>query len=239
MSEIHALSGAYAINALDETEREQFDLHLAECAECRAEVASFGETAALLAETGPEAPPASLRAGVLGGIKNIRPLPPEAERVSPLRPGRRTLPTLVAAAVAVILLAVGAVAWHPWSTDTRSDLADRVVHAQDAVRATQSMPGGGKVVLVRSPSLQRAVLITDHVPPPTAGSAYQLWLQQPGKGMVSAGLVSDSSDTTVLTGDAATAKAAAITVEPATGSPRPTSQPLVTFPFSGSGQGST
>ena len=40
MSEIHALSGAYAVNALDDIERAQFERHLAECAECRAEVAS-------------------------------------------------------------------------------------------------------------------------------------------------------------------------------------------------------
>ncbi len=38
MSDIHALSGAYAVDALDDIERAQFERHLAECAECRAEV---------------------------------------------------------------------------------------------------------------------------------------------------------------------------------------------------------
>jgi hypothetical protein len=49
--------------------------------------------------------------------------------------------------------------------------------------------------------------------------------------MVSAGLMPDSTQPTVLTGDAATAKLAAITVEPETGSAHPTSDPIATFPF--------
>ena len=51
MSDIHALSGAYAVDALDDDERELFEQHLAVCPECRAEVRSFGETAALIAGT--------------------------------------------------------------------------------------------------------------------------------------------------------------------------------------------
>ncbi len=36
--DIHALSGAYAVDALDELERVQFEQHLAGCSACRAEV---------------------------------------------------------------------------------------------------------------------------------------------------------------------------------------------------------
>ena len=50
-SDIHALSGAYAIDALDDIERAQFERHLAECAECRDEVDSLREAAGLLVET--------------------------------------------------------------------------------------------------------------------------------------------------------------------------------------------
>ena len=42
--DIHALSGAYAVDAVDERERADFEQHLAACAECRAEVASFRAT---------------------------------------------------------------------------------------------------------------------------------------------------------------------------------------------------
>ena len=45
MTDVHALSGAYAVDALDDIERAAFERHLAACAECRAEVASLRETA--------------------------------------------------------------------------------------------------------------------------------------------------------------------------------------------------
>lgn len=239
MSDIHALSGAYALDALDDDERAGFEEHLAVCPECRAEVASFRETSALLSETEAVSPPASLRDGVLAGISQIRPLPPEIDsrldEVAVHRRARRArrggLPTLLVAAAAVVLLAVGVLAWHPWSNQV-TPLADQIQQAPDAVKVTEKLPGGaGELTLVRSASLKRAVMIGDHVPEPPAGKTYQLWFQQPGQGMVSAGLMPDSHQPTVLTGDAATAKVAAITVEPDTGSAHPTSPPIVVFPL--------
>ena len=136
MSDIHALSGAYAVDALDDHERTEFEEHLAVCAECRAEVASFRETGALIAETEAVDPPASLRDSVLSGISQIRPLPPEtsetpetletletpaaSEPADELAVRRRRLPTLLVAAAAVVLIAFGAVLWHPWQHDTTS-----------------------------------------------------------------------------------------------------------------------
>ena len=237
MSDIHALSGAYAVDALDDAERTQFEQHLAVCPECRAEVASFLETTAMLAEAEATAPPPSLREGVLSGIAQVRPLPPETTHRLPQHEGgsrrsllrRAFLPQLAAAAVALILLAVGAFAWHPWQHDQTS-LADRVLHAPDAVRIIQQLPGGrGELTLVRSSSLGHAVLVGHDVPAAGAGKTYQMWLQQPGKPMVSAGLMPDAEQPTVLTGDAATADAAAVSVEPETGSAHPTTKPIAVF----------
>ena len=239
MSDIHALSGAYAVDALDDDERAQFEQHLEVCPECRAEVRSFSETAALLAETGTETPPPSLRDSVLSGISSIRPLPPEAtDATAPAEPAsapatvparRRTYPLLVAASVALILVAVGALAWHPWSSSSSTDLAEQIMHAPDAVEVTEPVAGGGTLTLVSSASLKRAVLVGKDVPAPKAGTTYQMWLQQPGQGMVSAGLMPDAEHPTVLTGDAATAEAAAVSVEPETGSPQPTTEPIALF----------
>lgn len=258
MSDIHALSGAYAVDALDDAERTQFEQHLDTCPECRAEVQSFCETAATMAEASSETPPSSLRANLLTAIGTVRPLPPEvtdttvdvtpaetrvaasdaptpARHISTApRLARRWFPAMVAAAVAVILLAAGALVWQPWTGGGRTTVADQVLQAADAVRTTDALPGGGSVTLVRSPSLKRAVMVADHVPAPASGTVYQLWLQQPGTGMVSAGLMADTTTPTVLAGDAATAKAAAITVEPDTGSPQPTSPPIATFAFKAS-----
>lgn len=241
MSDIHALSGAYAVDALDDDERAEFEQHLAVCPECRAEVASLQETTALLAGAEAETPPRSLRNDVLAGISQVRPLPPEV--TSPVTQHgaeatprhRRRLPQLLAAAAAVVLLAAGALAWHPWQHDTTTSLADQILHAPDAERVIEKLPGDdGELTLVRSASLKRAVMIGDHVPEPPSGKTYQLWYQQPGQGMVSAGLMPDSREATVLTGDAATAKAAAITVEPETGSAHPTTDPIVVFPLKAS-----
>ena len=75
-SDIHALSGAYAVDGLDDLERARFERHLADCDDCRAEVASLSEAASLLAETTSTPPPAALRDRVLAEIDTVRPLPP-------------------------------------------------------------------------------------------------------------------------------------------------------------------
>ena len=79
MSDIHALSGAYAIDALDDIERAQFERHLAECAECRAEVESLREAGGMLAEAVSATPPAgSPRPGA--GRHRDRPPPSAGHR---------------------------------------------------------------------------------------------------------------------------------------------------------------
>ena len=56
-NDVHALSGAYAVDALDDTERVRFEEHLARCAECRAEVDSLRAAAAELSAGAEVAPP--------------------------------------------------------------------------------------------------------------------------------------------------------------------------------------
>jgi anti-sigma-K factor RskA len=245
--DIHALSGAYAVDALDDPERVQFERHLAQCADCRAEVQSFRETTAIMteAETDP-APPASLRASVLAGISQVRPFPPETAAVQTAGPvatvvtlRRRTLPMLVAAAAVLVLITAGAFAWHPW-TSGQTTLADQVLHAPDAVKITEKIPGGhGELTLVRSASLKRAVMVGEDVPEPPSGKTYQLWLQEPGQGMVSAGLMPDSHQATLLSGDPTMATAAAVSVEPAGGSKKPTTQPVALFTLGSGSSGSS
>jgi anti-sigma-K factor RskA len=76
---LHALSGAYVVDALDDDERAAFERHLPRCLDCQHEVASLREAAALMADTAATTPPPDLRDSVLAGIRNIRPLPPETE----------------------------------------------------------------------------------------------------------------------------------------------------------------
>jgi anti-sigma-K factor RskA len=74
--DIHALSGAYAVDALDDAERARFERHLAGCTACQAEVESLFAAASELSVLTEATPPASLRAKVLGDIATVRPLPP-------------------------------------------------------------------------------------------------------------------------------------------------------------------
>ena len=231
MSDIHKLSGAYALDALDDLERARFEQHLATCEDCRAEVAELRETAALLAETTATAPPASLRESVLAGISQVRPLPPETQREEPT--GRRWFPLLVAAAL-VIIAGLGAVAWQPWQSDEpRLTAAEQELGAADAEEVFLDLGEAGRATVVRSKAMDRAVIVTEDMVAAPEGKDYELWFQTPTEEMVPAGLMPDSADqTVVLDGSAADALAVGITVEPDGGSEKPTSDPIALFDFS-------
>jgi anti-sigma-K factor RskA len=232
-SDIHALSGAYAVDALDDIERAQFERHLAECEACRAEVRSLREATALLAEAVQQQPPAGLRDRVLAGIDTVRPLPPVPVVPVPEERRRRRFPALVAAAaVAAVLGLGGVVAWQPWDEDTSltPSATDQVLAAPDAESWEQRMDDGAKVTLTRSERLNKAVVTAEGMPELTDEQVYELWLLHDGV-MVPAGLMDDESGTLLLEGDPSTAQAAGITVEPAGGSESPTSPPIMTFEF--------
>lgn len=250
MSDIHALSGAYAMDALDDLERAEFKRHISQCPECAAEVDSLRETAALLAETTAVAPPPELRDRLLAQIKTVRPLPPlspgqpaadaarTAEQTVPVsesgrRPGRPWLRGLVAAAAVVAALGAGGAVWQPWNNDTTQTVSatDRVLNAPDAFKDTRQVPGGGEVTVVASKSLNKVVVITKGLPALGEGEIYEMWLQDAEQGMVPAGLMSASDATVVLDGNVANAVGAGITVEPSGGSHVPTSDPVVLFDF--------
>ncbi|NYD40158.1 anti-sigma factor [Nocardioides panaciterrulae] len=235
MSDMHALSGAYAVDALDELEQARFERHLAECAVCRAEVDELREAAALMAETSALEPDPALRVRVLSEIATVRPLPPHTGAAGPSAPHRRRwLAPLAAAAAVVAALGVGGTVWHPWTDDSsqaQPSAIQRVLRAADAQRVTKTVDGDGEATLVRSRSMNEAVLLTKNMPAPPAGKVYELWLQDPDKGMVPAGLMPDGATSVLLSGDAADAIGAGITVEPPGGSTVPTSDPVLLFRF--------
>jgi anti-sigma factor RsiW len=79
MSEIHGATGSYVLNALDPSELDEFEAHLAVCPTCSQEVVEFCETAAelsLLATIA--APPPALKGSIMSAISGVRVLPPDA-----------------------------------------------------------------------------------------------------------------------------------------------------------------
>lgn len=230
MNDIHRLSGAYALNAVDEFERAQFERHLAECEDCRIEVASLRETAALLAESAAVTPPPSLRDSVLAGISHVRPLPPIVEP-SPRRAA--WFPFLVAASILAVL-GVGISVWQPWSAPDEPELSatELVLAAPDARSVRVDLGEAGRATVTRSVELGQAVITTEDMVSAPDGKVYELWLQSSEGEMLPAGLMPDETDQTMLLeGDAADATAAGITIEPDGGSPAPTSDPIALFDF--------
>lgn len=235
---VHALSGAYVVDALDDAEREEFEAHLPGCSDCQAEVASLREAAALMAEDAVQAPPPQLRDNVLASIHTVRQLPPETTpgTVVPLR-RRRSRVALAAAAAAVVAAAgIGLAVEQPWrdESSTRTlTAADRVLAAADARRVSLDFEDGASATVVHSAREGRAVLLTDDMPAPPPGKTFELWLQDGAGAMHPAGLMDTPGDNKVLLdGDASAATGVGITVEPDGGSEQPTSDPIALFDLS-------
>ncbi len=163
MSDIHALSGAYAVDAVDDIERASFERHLAGCPSCRAEVESLRAASAALADDATTTPPPALRDAVLRDISRVRPLPPITVGGPVHR--RKWFPALVAAVV-LALVGVGGAVWQPWRDDSSVtvSVADQVLQDPAAQRFTKDLGGGVTATVVRSAKLNRAVIVTENMP---------------------------------------------------------------------------
>lgn len=233
-ADVHALAAAYALDALDEAERVEFEAHLASCASCRAELADFVEVVGGLADATGVAAPGHLRERVLAQLDGAEQVPapssPIEDRghrapVVDLTERRRKLSVanmLTAAAAAVILL-VGAIAIA--GQRGGSDYDD-VASAPDAVIA-QLAGDGGSVDMAYSAELDRVALRSREVDDLEPGLRYALWAISDGTPIL-AGLfdADDGSIDDAVELDDVDAEAWGITVEPETGSDAPTGEIL-------------
>lgn len=236
--DVHALSGAYVLDALDPDERAHFEAHLRRCPACQEEVAGFREVTVDLAAETASAPPPALREGILSAIKHERQLPPLTPVVTTPDPAPRSWRSLwrrpagltLVAAVTVLVLAVTVSLWQSWIDDADNDspsVAEQVLAADDAIRVSHDLPGGAQATVVVSRSLGKGIVETHDMPSASSGHVYQLWLQNPEGLMEPAGLMPDEPAVTLpLDGDLSKATAVGITVEPDGGSPEPTTDPV-------------
>lgn len=227
-TDLHSLLAPYVLDALDPDERNQFEAHLAQCPDCRAELGGFQATATRLAEAESQAPPAALRQRLLGSIGSVPQERPVVTALSRHGGLRRRLPQAVAAA-ALVLAAAGAGGYL-----VERDRADEqrqqnvaittVLGAADATTTSQSLPGGGTIRLVTSTSRDAAVVVADGLPALDDDKVYQVWLIKRS--------VPESQGTFARSGamvmkDLAAADQVAVTVEPDGGSEKPTTAPIV------------
>jgi anti-sigma factor RsiW len=68
----HALAGAYALNAVEEAERTEFERHLAGCPLCTVDVPAFREVIAVLARSAATDPPEDLLDRTLTQARSVR-----------------------------------------------------------------------------------------------------------------------------------------------------------------------
>jgi anti-sigma-K factor RskA len=197
----HDLTAAYALDALDRDEAEAYERHLAQCEECREQLAELNETATSLAfgAVAP-APPARLRASILDAAAA------ERTNVVPLLRRRWVSRGLAVAAAAAACIVVGL-----------------------AVSLSQSGHTRSFALMVNSN--RTATLHLDGLSAAPSGKTYEAWVIPAGGSPRPAGLFPVGENTTVhLRGTVPHNAVVAVTVEPAGGSSHPTSTPFFTSP---------
>ena len=198
--DLHDLTAAYALDALDGDEVEAYERHLSQCEKCRAELAELNETAAALAfgAVAP-APPARLRAAI------IETAAAERSNVVPVLRRRWVARGLAVAAAAAACIVVGlAVAL------TRS--------SQPRVVSMSFSRGANGTATVRFAGL--AAVSRD--------KTYELWVIPRNKAPRPAGLFRDGTSKTIRLKVAVPQGATvAVTIERAGGTRAPTTTPIV------------
>jgi len=244
--ELNVLAGAYALDALDDGEREVFEQHLRTCAECAQEVRGLREAAAELSQLSQVSPPPRLRSAVLGAVTHSRPLPPLADpvhgeagehgehgehgTVRPLRRARsQSLWQGLAAACALIAVAVSVWGYSEHrqaqrAASARSSVVQSLLDAPD-VRATTTAMKQGEGTLIYSRKERRLVLIGRGMPPLPGNQTYQLWLMTETGAPISGGVFRPDQAGNVevpASGNLDGVDQMGVSVEPAGGSAQPT-----------------
>ena len=226
-ADLHTLTGAYAADALDPAERDEFELHLQECADCRQEVAELRATAARLAGASFEMPAAALRDRVLSEVGRTRQEPPRLDRrigqPEPQRSWWAQPASLAAAFFLVAALGLGALAGVQWQRADRAEQrADRIAAVAtdpDRVETSADAAAGGSGTVIAADDV--AVFRTEGLPELPADRAYQLWLIN-DEGATSVGVLGRGGDLEEVMDDVSGADSVGLTVEPASGSEQPT-----------------
>lgn len=109
---------------------------------------------------------------------------------------------------------------------------EQVQGADDGMRVTTPVPGGGEATLNWSARLGQAVLITEGMTAPDGGGSYELWLLRDGAAISAGVFVPEEGLSAVpIVGVLAPGDTVIVTEEPSGGSPTgaPGSEPLLTF----------
>jgi hypothetical protein len=237
--DLHTLTGVYVLDAIEPAERDRFEHHLRRCKPCGHEVRGLAETATGLAVAVAMQPPPEVKERVLAAVAVTRQVPPAAEHSrrarAALRP--RWWTPWLAGAVAVACLAV-AVAFGVAGLSTRRELDHAraqnqaiaaVLAAPDARIVTQATTVGGTATVVVSRAERKIIFTTAGLPSLPSAKVYELWLIGPPQVRRAGLLPAPSAGKTapVLASGLAAGDKVGVTVEPAGGTSKPTTTPIL------------
>ena len=236
------------MHALDAADLRRFERHLAHCLECAEEVADLREVAGRLAAASASRPPAELRARLLARTPMIRQLPPAVGKPQAgpweYRPRagravswsgylRRLVPAHVLAVALALCVAVAAVAIalpgllaQPGQARQRpADAAiTAILTAPDAIMISAPVRTTGEASVVMSRSERALVFAANGLPTLPASNCYELWLMGAHEDRPAVLLPMPSHGMTgpVIARGLRRGDHLGLSVEPATGSRRPT-----------------
>jgi anti-sigma factor RsiW len=218
---VHALTAAYALDALDDVEEREYEEHLRGCEQCRAELAAFSEAATSLAYAvdGP-APSAGLRDRILETARA------ERANVVPLRPRRAVSYALGGLAAAAAVVAIGLGLW----ANSLSDDLDRTTAISDIVfdPNARSVPlEGARGRLIVSPTGE-AVLAVSGLEEAPSGKTYEIWVAGDGAPLPAGVFDGENArDVVRVREPVRPGMSVLVTIEQAGGVDAPTSAPLL------------
>lgn len=243
------LFSSFALNSLNDDEREEALRHAQASEGARRELDAMQETAALLSLGAPLVePPERLKANIMDAIRNVEQLPPETRReapapaASPTVKDTRRSQRFFALAAGILLIAAGALGALAWNLNTQQqelnrqldamtaqqDAMTRILGSSDMRSKTQTLEDGATVTLSYSASSGLMAVSTAGMPELPEGKGYELWLIS-GEGATPAGMLdaagADGMKMIKAPMDGITHFG--ITVEPASGSPAPTTEPIM------------
>jgi anti-sigma-K factor RskA len=254
-SDLHTLAGAYAMDAVPPSERAAFERHLASCEPCRQEVRGLREAAAALAAVTAVQPSAAFREATLRAAAQTRQLPPvSAAPPAPwralrphghsLRGWRPRLGVALAGAVACVLAVVATVAGiSAYGMHSRLDqdqghdhAVAMVLGAPDAKMMSAPVTTGGTATVVMSHRQRALVFTAADLRALPSSESYELWLMGPA-GNKPAGMINMSGGgkmaSPMVVAGLSSGDSVGMTVEPAGGSPHPTTPLVVVIALTG------
>ena len=212
-SDLQELLGAFALDALTPLEHRRVERHLASCDECSREARLLREAATELAWLPSEQDADELIDRITGSL--------------PYRP--RRMAVRVFAAVAAVSVAASVFIGTQFLRERARDseltkvLASSGQHV--ALEPQSGFGGRGVLHLARG----KAALVLSDLPNPGRGRAYQLWAIAGGKPR-SMTVVGGTGRVFAVFDWNGNAQQYAVTIEPAGGSPVPTSNPVLASP---------